>query len=55
MAFNFLKKKPENTTKSPLKLVMTPVDYHPKIVLAWSKAAEGNKEILEWLSKNGYE
>jgi hypothetical protein len=37
------------------KLTLTPVEYHPKIVLAWSKAVEGNKEILEWLGKNGYE
>ncbi len=54
MAFNFFKKK-QPIQAQPTKLVMTPVDYHPKIVLAWSKAIEGNKEILEWLSKNGYE
>ena len=55
MAFNFFKKKPEKSEVGPSKLVMNPVDYHPKIVLAWSKAIKGNKEILEWLSKNGFE
>jgi hypothetical protein len=52
--FKPLKRK-DNTESTPSKLVLTPVEYHPKIVLAWSKAVEGNKEILEWLSKNGYE
>lgn len=52
--FNHLKKK-RITETEPSKLVLTPVQYHPKIVLAWSKAIEGNKEILTWLSKNGYE
>lgn len=53
MPFNFFKKK-QTSNETLGKLVMTPVDYHPKIVLAWSKAIEGNKEILAWLSNNGY-
>jgi hypothetical protein len=52
--FNIFKKS-QKENQPPKKLVMTPVEYHPKIVLAWSKAVEGNKDILEWLGKNGYE
>lgn len=39
---------------TPLKTQLKPLDYHPKIVLAWAKALEGNKEIVAWLKTNGY-
>lgn len=56
MASWFGKKKkrtvrPEDQQKVPLQ----PIDYHPKIILAWSKAIDGNDEILLWLKNNGYE
>jgi hypothetical protein len=37
------------------KVGIKPLDYHPKIILAWAKALEGNKEITSWLKDNGYE
>lgn len=56
MASWFGKKKkrevrPENQQKTPLQ----PIDYHPKIILAWSKAIEGSDELLLWLKENGYD
>jgi hypothetical protein len=32
-----------------------PLDYHPKIIVAWIKAIEGNQDIIKWLKDNGYE
>lgn len=31
-----------------------PINYPPKIILAWAKAIEGNKDIMLWLKENGY-
>lgn len=28
--------------------------YPPKILLAWAEAISGNREIRDWLTKNGY-
>lgn len=36
------------------KIIVNPGEYPAKIILAWSKAVEGNKDILKWLSENGY-
>lgn len=36
--------------KVPLKLI----NYHPKIILAWAKAIEGNDEFMIWLKENGF-
>jgi hypothetical protein len=36
------------------RVIVNPGDYPAKILLAWSKAVEGNKDILKWLSENGY-
>ena len=41
----------ENTERTPLK----PIDYHPKIILAWAKAIEGNDDLVLWLNNNGFE
>ena len=30
------------------------VSYPPKIILAWAKAIEGDKDFLKWLNANGY-
>ena len=32
----------------------TRLTYPPKILLAWAEAIKGNKEIRDWLIKNGY-
>ena len=52
--FNKIKK--EVTFKPSLiqKVELKKIDYHPKIILAWAKAIEGNKEISSWLNENGY-
>ena len=36
------------------KVQMQPFEYHPKIILAWAKAVEGNKEIKKWLFDNEF-
>ena len=36
--------------KVPLRLI----NYHPKIILAWAKAIEGNDEFMLWLKENGF-
>lgn len=41
----------ENTERIPLK----PLDYHPKVILAWAKAIDGNDDLVLWLKNNGYE
>jgi len=55
MFFGLFKKKESAQSQVKSVVVVNPTQYHPKIVLAWSKAVEGNKTILEWLAKNGYE
>ncbi len=37
------------------KVALKPIDYEPKIILAWAEAVGGNEEILLWLKNNGYE
>jgi hypothetical protein len=53
--WNFLKRKKNNFRINPQKVAMNPLEYPPKIILAWAKAIEGHEEIREWLAKNGYE
>lgn len=36
------------------KVTFKAIDYPAKIIIAWSKAIEGNDEILLWLKDNGY-
>lgn len=36
------------------KVAMKPMNYPPKIILAWAKAIEGNEEIAKFLADNGY-
>jgi len=43
--------KVENTERATLKNL----DYPAKIILAWSKAIEGDDQFLIWLKDNGYE
>lgn len=37
------------------KTTLKKIDYPPKIILAWSKAIEGNNKLMFWLKENGYE
>lgn len=37
------------------KVPMKPLEYSPKIILAWTKAIEGNEDIQSWLAENGFE
>jgi hypothetical protein len=30
------------------------LDYHPKVLLAWAKAIEGNTQLLLWLKENDF-
>ena len=43
--------KVENTERATLKNL----EYPAKIILAWSKAIEGDDQFLIWLKDNGYE
>lgn len=55
--FNWFRKKGKANAKSVndvTKVTVYPIDYPPKIILAWAKAIEGNEEILFWLRDNGY-
>ena len=53
---NFFRKKkklpadPANMQAVPMKSI----NYHPKVILAWAKAIEGNVELGKWLTENGY-
>ena len=54
--FGFRKKKKKIISPASIKKVgIKRLDYHPKIILAWAKAIEGNKELGEYLAKNGFE
>lgn len=48
--FNSSKKK---YTK-PVKISVKPFEYHPKIILAWAKAVEGNQDLLNYLIDNDF-
>ena len=53
MANWFKKKKREIIAKDLSKTALKRIDYPPKIILAWSKAIEGNDELMLWLKENG--
>lgn len=53
---NWFRKKEKKKVLAPIqKVAMKALDYHPKVILAWAKALEGNKEISVWLKDNGFE
>lgn len=54
MWFKRKKNTENNSVKKPIITPLKPLAYPPKIILAWAKAIEGNKEITKWLSENGY-
>lgn len=51
--FKQKKKKPVSLDEIE-KVSIKPIDYHPKIILAWAKAIEGNDDLVLWLKDNGY-
>jgi hypothetical protein len=55
--FNWFKKKQAQPKKAREvnTVPVQPIDYHPKIIVIWAKAIEGNSELLLWLKDNGYE
>ena len=54
--FNWFKKKKRKIiTKDLSATPLKRIDYPAKIIVAWSKAIEGNDDIMRWLKENGYE
>jgi len=51
----FKKKKREIIAADLSKTALKRIDYHPKIILAWAKAVDGDDEFMFWLKENGYE
>lgn len=49
------KKTRQVSIEETTKVKVLPFEYHPKIILAWAKALEGNAEILNYLHENGFE
>ena len=47
-------KSSDEGIRKPIVAKLKPIEYHPKIVLAWAKAIEGNADLLRWLKDNGY-
>jgi len=52
--FNFFKKKRQHNLNNLVKHSVKPINYDGKIIIAWSKAIEGNDKFLFWLKDNGY-
>jgi hypothetical protein len=50
----FKKKKREIIASELSSTSLKRIDYPAKIIVAWSKAIEGNDEIMLWLKENGY-
>ncbi len=48
------KYKGDSEKKKPTRLAIQPFNYHPKIIIAWAKAIEGNADLLKYLLDNGY-
>lgn len=46
--------EPQSVRKQVAVVPMKNLDYPPKIVLAWSKAIEGNTDLGAYLLNNGY-
>lgn len=51
--FNFFRRKKE-TPKPSKPMELKPIQYDPKIILAWAKAIEGDRVIQLGLKENGY-
>lgn len=55
MASWFRKKKRTIDVSATKSTALKPLNYHPKVILAWAKAIERNDEFVLWLNDNGYE
>lgn len=52
---SWLKKKKREIIATELSSTpLKRIDYPAKIIVAWSKAIEGNDDIMLWLKENGY-
>jgi hypothetical protein len=51
--FSFFKRKKE-TPKATKPMELKPIQYDPKVILAWAKAIEGDEKLQDWLNLNGY-
>ncbi|MEY3425198.1 MAG: hypothetical protein RL679_556 [Bacteroidota bacterium] len=54
---NWFKKKQKTEVTNPATVQnvnIKPLDYHPKVILAWAKAIDGNKNLLLWLKDNDF-
>ncbi len=51
----FRTKKRQINANALSKIPLKRIDYDARIILAWAKAIEGNKKILQWLNDNGFE
>jgi hypothetical protein len=52
--FSFFKKNSKNTPK-PIEIIHSkPLNYHPKVILAWAKAIEGDTTFIKWLDENNF-
>jgi hypothetical protein len=54
--FGFTKKKKikQIDAKNAQKVKTKSFSYHPKIILAWAKAIDGEKKFLNYLNDNGF-
>lgn len=51
---SWFRRKKQVKAEDIQKVEIKPINYPAKIILAWSKAIEGNDDILFWLKDNGY-
>lgn len=51
----FRKNKKSKQDITPQMVTLKPIDYEPKIIIAWVKAIEGNDDIAMWLRDNHFE
>jgi len=51
---NWFKKSNKTYQPKVEKSILKNISYPPKIILAWTKAMQGNTEISKWLNDNGY-
>jgi len=54
--FNFFRKdKKRIINRSDQQVIhLKSINYPPKIIVAWAKAIEGDRVLLQWLKDNGY-
>jgi hypothetical protein len=53
--FGFFKKNKKGKESEEIqRTTLKSINYPPKIILAWAKVVEGNKDIASWLITNGY-